>query len=188
MKGQFWSWKVSGVRSFSIGLLVVLAGVNTVLAAGMAAVPVKLAWDASPDVEVTGYALYYGPAQSSATNRLDLGAVQTVTLTNLWVSTNYFFFVVAYNAAGIESLPSNRVLYAPPALSRLQMGRSEDGTISLLFRAAPGAACRVEYASSANSPQWQVLGTATADANGNVVIADPPGVRPSMRIYRAARQ
>ncbi len=158
------------------------------IAVPMSAAPVKLAWNASPDSAVTGYALYYHLADSSVANRLDLGPAQSATVSDLEAGSDYLFYVVAYDAAGVESPPSNSLLYSPPAMSRLRIAKMSDSTMSIQFRAAAGALCRVEYASTLTSPQWQTLGTATADANGNVLINDRPSGRPALRFYRGVRQ
>jgi len=127
-------------------------------------------------------------ANSSVTNRLDLGPAQSATISDLEADADYVIYVVAYDAAGLESPPSNSLRYNPPALSRLQLSKQLNGTMSIQFRAAAGALCRVECASTLSSLQWQTLGTATADANGNVLINDPPSGRPSLRFYRGVRQ
>lgn len=181
-----------------VGLLITSASFNlntatvfacpTNNACTMAAAPVTLAWDASPDTTVTGYALYYRATDSNITNRLDVGTALTATLYNLGVGSDYLFFVAAYNAASIESLPSNTLLYRPPAMSRLRINEDRNGRVSIRFRAAAGALCRVEYASTLVSPRWRTLGSAVADANGNVQIDDPLSSRAAIRFYRAVRE
>ena len=158
------------------------------IAGPMSAAPVKLVWDVSFDLAVIGYALYYYLADFLVVNRLDLGIAQSATVSNLEAGSDYLFYVVAYDAAGVESPPSNSLLYRPPAMSRLRITKMSESTMSIQFRAAAGALCRVECASTLTSPQWQTLGTATADANGNVLINDPASGRPALRFYRALRQ
>jgi hypothetical protein len=172
-----------------VSLLVALASFNTAKAAvgTMSAAPVNLAWDASSDAAVTGYALYSRLTSSSVTNRLDLGTARTATLSSLVASSGYLLFVVAYDAAGLESAPSNLLQYSPPALSGLQVSKQVNGTMSIQFRAAAGALCHVQYSSTLTSPQWQTLNSAIADASGNVVISDPLSGRPPVRFYRAMR-
>ena len=166
-----------------------LVGFNccSVNAEPMSAIPITLAWDGSPDPEVAGYALYYGVLNSSITNRVDLGTTTSATISNLHAGSNYIFFVVAYSAAGIESVPSNLLPYTPLALSRLRLTELTDGTMSLRLRSAPNSLCRVEYASTPDAVQWQTLASAVADADGYVVISDRPSRRPSSRFYRAMR-
>jgi hypothetical protein len=171
------------------GLLITLAKFNTTTAVAgpMSAAPVKLVWGASPDAAVTGYALYYRLADSLLPNRLDVGPAYSATLTNLEAGSYYIFFVVAYNAIGVESPPSNPLGYRPPALSRLQFSEQADGTVTIRFRAEAGALCRVEYASTLASPRWRTLGFGIADANGTVLINDPLFGHSAMRFYRGAR-
>jgi hypothetical protein len=178
---------LSVAKLLSIGCLLAGFNCNLVQAAPISAIPVTLAWDASPDPAVVGYALYYGVVNSSTTNRLDLGTTTSVTVTNLYAGSNYFFFVAAFNAFGMESVPSNMLLYRPPALSRLRLTRLADGTMSIRFRSAPGSLCRVEYASTPGATQWQTLANSIANANGYVAVSDPPAGRPPSRFYRALR-
>jgi hypothetical protein len=155
----------------------------------MVAAPVKLAWDASPGSVVAGYALYYRSlGNSSVTVRLDVGTAQAITVPNLEAGSLYMFSVVACNGAGVESPASHPIVYHPPALSPLRLSKQTDGTMSVQFRAAAGSLCRVECTSTLTSPQWQTLRFAIADANGNVVVNDPPAGRPAMRFYRGVRQ
>lgn len=91
-----------------LAVLVMLACVVKMLA-------VTLAWDASPDANVSGYAIYYGTNSGGWTVRVDVGNVTNCTIT-LPTSGNvtYFFVATAYTPEGIESVPSNEVSYTPP--------------------------------------------------------------------------
>jgi hypothetical protein len=129
--------------------------------------------------------LYFGITGSSATNRQVLGKTNTVTLFNLLASSNYFFYVVACNASGLESLPSNVVNYQPQVLSLLKMTSPTKGTMNLQFRVAPGSVCLIQCSPSFRPAQWQILGSATADSNGNIVITDPTAGSWPSRFYRA---
>ena len=89
-----------------------------------------------------------------------------------------------------KNIPSRfyrAVLYSDPqVLSALAITCSTSGTITLQFHAMPGTVCRVQYTPSFNPPQWQTLGSATADANGNVTMTDPLSGNTPTRFYRAA--
>ena len=76
---------------------------------------VQLAWDPSPDANVTGYKIYYGTNSGSYQIIVDVGNVTntTITLTNYAPITTYFI-ATAYTVEGVESLPSNEVSYAAP--------------------------------------------------------------------------
>lgn len=74
---------------------------------------VTLAWDPSPDPSVVGYRVYSGPVWSGVFVETDAGTNTTFQIDNLQQWVRYSFFVTAYNAAGVESLPSNSVQYTP---------------------------------------------------------------------------
>ena len=109
----------------------------------------------------------------------------SVTLFNLLASSNYVFYVVAYDANGVESPPSNILNYKPQALSLLKLTSPARGTMNLQFRAAPGSVCLIQYTLTLNPAQWQILGSGTADANGNIIITDPRAGNSPSRFYRA---
>lgn len=75
---------------------------------------VTLAWDPSPEPDVAGYILYYGPASTVYTNSIDVGNAVTGRVSGLTVSATYFFVVTAYNTAGLQSDPSNEIQYTVP--------------------------------------------------------------------------
>lgn len=80
-----------------------------------AAQSVKLAWDASPSSDVTGYNVYYRTDSGDWSLPLDVGNVTTATVSNLNDATTYVFSVTAYNSARIESPRSNEVPYTTPS-------------------------------------------------------------------------
>jgi hypothetical protein len=108
-----------------------------------------------------------------------------VALNNLFASTNYFFYVVAYNGVGLESSPSTMIGYTARALSALKLTVSANGSMNVYFQAATNAACHIEYTPTLNPAQWQTLSNTTADAGGNVIISDPLTGHPAARFYRA---
>lgn len=67
--------------------------------------PITFAFDPSPDASVVGYKLYFG-ATTNFDNVLDIGTNRTVTITNIVLPVHAA--ATAYNAAGIESVPSNQ--------------------------------------------------------------------------------
>lgn len=147
--------------------------------------PCRLGWNPSPDPTVAGYGIYYAAAGSSTTNYLAVGLTNQATLFCLSARTAYVFYVVAYDANGVQSPPSNLVSYNPPVLSPLTVAPSASGTVNLQFSAAPGTPCHVEYTPALNPPQWQTLGSATADDCGNVLLTDTVLAGSPSRFYRA---
>ena len=173
------------VRMFLACSLVLLPQFTRIEAAILYAIPCTLQWDTCQNTCAAGYALYFGQTGSTTTNRVDVGMTNQITLNNLLASSNYFFYVVAYDSVGVESPPSNVIHYSPPTLSPLRVTPLPNGALNLLFQTAPGAACHVEYTPSLNPANWQLLNNTTADTNGNVTIIDPRSGNPPTRFYRA---
>jgi hypothetical protein len=72
-----------------------------------------LAWDApvtntdgTPLTDLAGYKIYFGASSGNYTSVIDVGNVTKYTVTNLSSGT-YYFAVVSYDIAGIESDYSN---------------------------------------------------------------------------------
>lgn len=75
---------------------------------------VTFEWDHSPDPLVTGYRLYWGTSPDAfTTSRPSSGRTNAITVldTTFKINVPHYFVVVATNAAGIESLPSNTVAW-----------------------------------------------------------------------------
>jgi len=181
-----WPGNLSIGRVFLICSLAFLVQFTRVEAASSCASPCTLAWDNEQNPNVSGYCLYYGLTGSTTTNRLDVGLTNLVILKSLLACSNYFFYVVAYNSSRMEGPPSAIMPYIPRALSGLKLTLLANRTLSVHFLAATGAVCHVEYTPTLNPPQWQTLGSATADANGNVTLTDPLSGNPPSRFYRTA--
>jgi hypothetical protein len=75
---------------------------------------VRLNWDKSPGRDVRGYRLHYGTTSGSYQGTIDAGKKTTCKISNLIAGRRYYFAVVAYNAAGKESPPSNECSFIPP--------------------------------------------------------------------------
>src|SRR3979490_1878042 len=73
---------------------------------------VNLAWtqDAptgNVNTNATGYKVHYGTAKGAYTVHTDAGNVASASVSGLTIGTQYFFAITAYNAAAVESPPSN---------------------------------------------------------------------------------
>ena len=97
--------------------MVALRTILALLALSPVAGAVTLAWDASTDATVVGYKLHFGAASGKWTIHVDIGNVTTArtTIPPLTAGATYFAVVTAYNAAGVESLPSNEVSFTLPS-------------------------------------------------------------------------
>src|SRR6266478_6225161 len=75
---------------------------------------VTLAWDPDSDPNVVGYRLHSGTTSGVYTQTTEVGNVTAASVSNLASGNTYFFVVTAYNAAAVESAPSNEVSYIAP--------------------------------------------------------------------------
>lgn len=91
----------------------ILILLGLLLATGVHAASVTLAWDASPDASVTGYKLHWGTSSNNYTMSTNVGAVLTTTVSTLTNGVTYYFVATAYNV-DVESDYSNMVSYRPP--------------------------------------------------------------------------
>jgi hypothetical protein len=76
-------------------------------AAGSASV--NLAWDKSPDARIAGYRIKYGTERGLYLERVTVGDQASATLDGLRADTVYYIVVVAFDAQGNESPPSNEI-------------------------------------------------------------------------------
>ena len=94
--------------------------------------------------------------------------------------------VVAYNAQGMQSPPSNEISYiVPGALSVLSKAQPRSPTY-LSFVAAPGHTYTVQ--ASVNLTTWSTIWRTSATTNGWVQCEDPEGANLKMRFYRLVMQ
>jgi len=73
------------------------------------AAQVTLAWDPSPDPNVTGFRVFYGTSSHNYPFNNDAGKNTTFTVSNLQDGVTYYFVVTAYYSSGIESRFSGEV-------------------------------------------------------------------------------
>jgi hypothetical protein len=87
-----------------------------------------------------------------------------------------------YNAGGVGKCPQGRqVLHL-----RLQVGLNPDGTTRVQFVGNNSQSYRIEV--SVDMVKWGLLGTCTADDQGNVEFSDPNVAKQPLRFYRAVEQ
>lgn len=102
------------------------------MAASASAHDIVLAWSPSPDVEVSGYKIYYAQVGQALTNVWRVGNTNITTITNLVSSPSitYRFTCVATNLAGIESEATMELLTVIPPHSVKNprfVGRTDNG-------------------------------------------------------------
>jgi hypothetical protein len=154
------------------------------------AAPITLGWDPSSDPGVQGYAVYYGPTTSGNLTRIPTGTNLFCRLTNLVVGTTYRIYAVSYSAFGVESLPSNEVLYKPtvPALPvpRLQITQLSNRSMRLQYPAPAAGNYAVQFAATPDAPLWQTLTNVVIGAAAEIAVTDLTARKVSQRFYRIA--
>ncbi len=173
------------------GLILGLISSN---AGGAIAAPIGLGWNASADSAVTGYAVYYGSVSQPALTRLNAGTNLSCRISNLVVGVTYQIYAVSYNWQGVESRPSNELLFTPVGLPNpapatgplLQISRQANGRMRLSSQVTPGTICGIQFASTPNPSTWQTLTNVTANTAGEVVALDMSASQVPQRFYRLA--
>jgi hypothetical protein len=150
----------------------------------LSAIPVTLSWYPVADPTVSGFAIYYGPANLPATNRVDAGSNTSATIYGLQANVAYHFHAVSYNAVGLESLPSNELLLTPLAIARAQLARQTGGSMRLSSKAEPGTVCSILFTPTLAPATWRALANVTADSVGNVIVTDATASKAKSRFYR----
>jgi len=75
------------------------------------AAQVTLAWDASTNVPLSGYKIYYGNASHAYTFCVDAGSSTVFTVTGLNATATYYFAVTSYNGTNNESAFSGEITW-----------------------------------------------------------------------------
>jgi len=121
-------------------------------------------------VGLTNNWMYYAPP-AGATNT---GAIDTFTYV---VSDGHCGSDVG--AVTVQVRPDN------PQPVTFAVANPGDGTVRLTFDGIPGYTYRLEYTDDLSNPNWQTLGTATADGFGVCQFVDGSLTNTPTRFYRA---
>ena len=173
------------IRTFrawiAAGVLCVLCGSQGYCAS------VTLAWDPSPDPDVAGYNLAYGPSTHNYTNVVDVGNSTSFSLFGLVIGATYYMAVTAYNSLGVESPPSDEVVYTVPDGTyrpKFESGSSlnmSNGSFHLSLGADPGQ--EVVIQASTDLVHWVSISTNTL--SGATLKYTDPGATNLIRVFRA---
>ncbi len=147
---------------------------------------VSLAWDPSPDTNVVGYILYYGNATGVYSSRVDVGTNTAFTISGLKEGQTNFFVVTAYDAAGLESDPSNELAFVVPGLVCLSRGARPGDPVLVKFPVAPGHRYLLQISKDLRS--WFTIWQTNALSNGWVSFSDPAVAYRPKCFYRTVAQ
>ena len=148
------------------------AGFGLIAAAQAAPDRVTVAWDPNPETNIAGYNVYYGVVGSSVTNKVSPGTTTQQQVISLQPQTPYWFYVTAFNNAGLESDPSQVLAYTTPVNQSPTVTLGADriailpGTISITAQATD------DYLNpSSLTTTWaQISGPATAAVSGGATL------------------
>ena len=144
---------------------------------------VTLAWDASRDNNIAGYAVYYGTNSGSYWGFVDAGTNSSASIPGLKEGLTYYIIVTAYDAKGDESAPSNEITYVVPGALVLARGPAPTYPLMLQFPVAPGH--WYELQATVDFKTWsEIWRTAIASSNGWVTFRDPQVAGFKRRFYR----
>ena len=104
-------YRLTAIVSAIVVMVALLVGVG----AGQAvAAQITLAWDANTEPDVSGYKLYFGTASRTYGAPINVGNVNSFTVTTLADGKGYFFAMTAFDTFGNESGYSNEVSITTP--------------------------------------------------------------------------
>jgi hypothetical protein len=159
-------------------LLALLAGL-----AGTKAATVSLSWNPSSGTNTTGYNIYYGTASGNYTNRVTVGNVSAITISNLTAGTTYYFAATAFDAGGDESIYSNEAMFIVPGVLTLSQGANPGDAMVIKFPVEPSHWYEVQ--ASVDLQTWTTIWqTEMATSNQWVQFSDPAAAAFPSRFYR----
>jgi len=155
---------------------------------------VALGWSPSPDTNAIGYRLRFGATSGGYTNQVDAGGATNVTIGGLQFDITYYFSVVAYDAVGRESPPSNEIAYTVPPTPSSSAPPEPTLTVQRSSAGNPGATLCLSFpANAARSYQlqvtqdfrrWRTLWTTNYAGDGLVVFYVADMAHYPKRFYR----
>jgi len=145
---------------------------------------VKLAWNASTSIGVTGYRVHIGTVSGTYMGSILAGNATTVTIPGLANGVKYYFAVTAINAEALESDFSNETSFLPGSHTT-GIHRSPSGAPVLTIRGLIGQPYDIE--ATQDFKVWTVVGTVTPGDGGSLEFTDPHAANYSKRFYRTRK-
>ena len=167
---------------------VLAAGLNHAEAASSPR-SISVAWDASPDADVTDYVVRYGVRSKVYSKSFRTGGRTTATLGGFQEGIGYYITVAAVNRFGLESDPSEEMQYADPCAARvlklaLVSGEGPAHSARVSFGASAGRKYRLESSVDLETwtPDWV---TPVASGKSVLEFTDTRPAAGRWRFYRA---
>jgi hypothetical protein len=148
-----------------------------------AAQNVTVAWDASYDLDVAGYKLYFGQEHLKHDSCVDAGNATSATISLPVAGATYYLAATTYDTAGNESDFSGEVVINPPGTttlpSVLTLAAGVNKVMSVSVAGVNGAQYVVE--ASTNLSNWVALQTNIAP----FTYTDTNAAKFAQRYYRS---
>lgn len=161
----------------------VAAGWMMLLATASAERSVTLAWNPNADASTVGYRVYALEENALTATSTNVGGLTQVTVPGLKEGLRYTFTVTSYNAAGMESVPSDAAVFVVPVPLQLLPATTPGGAKRLQFPAAPGR--WYELQASADLKNWTTIWqTGVALTYAWTGFSDPQSATLKSRYYR----
>jgi hypothetical protein len=158
----------------------------TPAAAAERTVTATVEWDPNPESDIAGYIVRFARVGGGQVKEVNVGNNTAVVIEDLKIAREYVFFVIAYNEAGEESLPSEGlhiytvILLPPPAIHIVTTTR---GNAVLLGDGEPRQLYAVAFSNDLNAFDWNVLGAVAANTEGEFQIEDHTSNTSPFRFY-----
>lgn len=155
------------------------------------ATDVSLAWNPNSESDLAGYFIYYGPTNTPV-QRADAGLATSLTLRNLSPGTTYRFYATAYNTAGLESDPSQQIVYTVSDNINPQGSNNGPSIVGLVddpggqkiqFSTHAGETYAVEATDTFPLGPWQTLASGLSGNGAILSIIDNTAANSTNRIY-----
>jgi len=132
----------------------------------------SLAWEPSPDTNITSYSIYFGAQSLVYTNVTLLGNHTEAIIQGLVPGCSYFFAVTAKDRSGLESGFSNEFTYTIPGGRWVRLNWVP-GKGLLLHGVAPAGSTNCVYGTS-DFKTWSPVVVVVADENDEFVVPPLP--------------
>jgi hypothetical protein len=163
---------VLSTRTLQAGLFLVNA-----TNAATAVTAINFIWDPSPDPRAAGYFLCWGLSNGECTNKLNVLNTNSAAIGGFEADVVYYFCVIAYDAFGEESPPSNEAQYVtsgppPPIRPRLSFEPPtvvQGGiVVPLGFQGTAGSTYQIQ--ATADFLQWETIWSIYCDSSAPVTV------------------